>query len=372
VNAPSAQIVDRLSACLRGEPETFVDVTARAVLDAAAWHGVTSLLAQRLDTRADVDRELQATLQRERALGGALEMLRQREIVRVLNALATGGIQPVLVKGSALAYSLYRDPSLRPRLDSDVLVRKEEASSVAAVMTALGYGRPPQVTGDLVMHQVDYVRKDASGIRHVFDFHWKISNRQAVADALTFEDIEAESRPIPELGPVGRGPSRVHALVFACVHRIAHHSADERLIWLYDIHLLAGGLSAVETEAFIRLARDRSVTLICADGLLAARGVLGTRLPAGLLERLTPAGIAVAPEPSALLLTDDPTLARELLSDLRAVSWPERVRLIREHAFPSATYMSAAYTVSNRAWLPALYTHRLVRGAWRLLRGAAR
>ena len=372
MSAASPHLVDRLAACLRGEPELLDGLSAGDVLAAAAWHGVTPLLAQRLDTRADVAGHLQASLQKERALGGALEMLRQRETLRVLGALADAGVLPMVVKGSALAYWLYRDPSLRPRFDTDLLVRKEEAPAVAEVMTTLGYGRPAQVTGEMVMHQVDYVRKDAAGIWHVFDFHWKISNRQAVADTLTLDDVEAGALLIPELGPAARGPSRVHSLALACVHRIAHHSADERLIWLYDIHLLAGGLSGAETDAFIHLARERSVTLICADGLLAARRMLGTSLPPGLLERLTPAGVAVAPEPSALLLTDEPTLARELLSDLKAVSWPERVRLIREHAFPPATYMSAAYTVSNRAWLPALYTHRLVRGAWRLLRGAAR
>jgi hypothetical protein len=222
------------------------------------------------------------------------------------------------------------------------------------------------------MHQADYVRKDPSGIWHAFDFHWKVSNRQAVADALTFEDVEAASEPIGALGPHARGPSHVHSLLLACIHRIAHHSADERLIWLYDIHLLVTRLSETDLDAFIDLARARSVTLICADGLLAARRRLGTSLPAGMIDRLTPAGMGVAAEPSSALLTSDPSLARELLSDLKAVRWPERLRLIREHAFPSATYMTAAYTVSNRAWLPALYTHRLVRGAWRLLRGAAR
>ena len=372
MSAPSPQLVDRLAACLRGGPASFAGFSPRDVLDAAAWHGVTPLLAQRLDTQADVPGDLQTPLQTARALGGALEMLRQRETCRVLDALGARGVHPILVKGSALAHSLYREPSMRPRFDTDLLVRKEETSTVAEVMTALGYGRPAQVTGELVMHQVDYLRKDTAGIWHVFDFHWKISNRQAVADTLTFDDFAAAATPIPELGPSGRGPSRVHSLVLACLHRVAHHSADERLIWLYDIHLLAASLSSAETEAFIDLARARSVTLICADGLLAARRVLDTRLPAGLLERLTPAGVVTAPEPSAVLLIADPTLARELLSDLKAVGWPERVRLIREHAFPSATYMSAAYTVSNRAWLPALYTHRLVRGAWRLLRGAAR
>jgi hypothetical protein len=372
VSAPVPDLVAGLAACLRGDAASLAEWSTAEILRAASWHGVTALLERRLDRRPDIPPDLQAALQRERALGGALEMLRRREIVRVLDALGTRGLRPLLVKGSALAYTLYDDPSLRPRFDTDLLVRKEEAAAAEEVMRALGYRRPAQVTGELVMYQVDYSRRDPSGLTHVFDFHWKISNRQAVADTLTFEDLDAGAQPVPALGASARGSAAVPALVLACVHRVAHHSADERLIWLYDIHLLAQGLSSSDVDAFIALSRDRSVTLICADGLLAARRAFATALPSGLLERLTPADRSPSAEPSAALLTAEPTLANELISDLKAVGWPQRVRLLREHAFPPARYMRSAYMVTNPAWLPALYTHRLVRGAWRLLRGAAR
>jgi hypothetical protein len=361
----------RLGECLRGETASFAEWTTTEVMEGAAAQGVTALLADRLAGRRGEEQGLVELLQRERALGSALDLLRAREVHRVLSALDGAGIRSVLVKGSALAWTLYEDPGLRPRFDTDVFLRREDADAAAQAMTSLGYRRPAQVTGALVMHQVDYVRTDPSGVRHVFDFHWKLSNRQAVADVLSFDEVLAASAPIPGLEGVGRAPSLVHSLVLACVHRVAHHSAEERLIWLYDIHLLAEALSAADAQALVSLSRERSVTLICADGLLAARRAFQTTLPAGMLERLTPAG-RTASEPSAALLVEQPTLARELLSDLRAIRWGQRVRLLREHAFPSAQYMSAAYMTSSRALLPALYTHRLVRGAWRLLRGASR
>lgn len=371
ISAASPSLVDQLAACLRGEAVSFAAWRSPEVLQAAAAQGVTPLLADRLPVGGG-DALLHAALHKERALGSALDLLRGRELRRVLLALREAAVPTVLVKGSALALTLYPDPALRPRFDTDVFIRREDADTAAEVMASLGYRRPPQVTGELVMHQVDYVRTDASGVGHVFDFHWKLSNRQAVADVLSFDEVLAASTPITGLDDAGRCPSRVHSLVLACVHRVAHHSADERLIWLYDIHLLAQALSAEEAEALVALSQERSVTLICADGLLGARRAFGTSLPAGLPERLTPAGRLAPAEPSAALLAAQPTLARELLSDLKAIRWRQRLRLLREHAFPSPQYMSAAYMTSSRALLPALYTHRLVRGAWRLLRGAAR
>ena len=366
-----AALVSRMAACLRGEAVSFAEWTSQEVLEAAAAEGVTPLLADRLAGSGEDD-TLCAELQNARALASALDLLRGRELQRILTALDTAGVLTVLVKGSALAWTLYPDPALRSRFDTDLFIRREDAGAAGQVMTSLGYRRPAQVTGELVMHQVDYLRTDAAGVRHVFDVHWKLSNRQAVADVLSFDEVMGASVAIEGLDGAGRCPSHVHSLVLACVHRVAHHSGDERLIWLYDIHLLAQALSAEESDALVALSRDRSVTLICADGLLAARRAFGTSLPDGLMERLTPAGRAAASEPSAALLAGQPTLARELLSDLRAIRWRQRVRLLREHAFPSPQYMSAAYTTTNRVLLPALYTHRLVRGAWRLLRGAAR
>ena len=61
------------------------------------------------------------------------------------------------------------------------------------------------------------------------------------------------------------------------------------------------------------------------------------------------------------------------MSDLRALpGWGYRARLMYQHAFPPPSYIAGMYMVSSRAWLPALYTHRIVRGAWRWFRTGSR
>jgi hypothetical protein len=52
-----------------------------------------------------------------------------------------------------------------------------------------------------------------------------------------------------------------------------------------------------------------------------------------------------------------------LLSDLRALTWKERSKLVREHLLPPAKYMRETYGVQTPALLPFYYVWRIVRGA---------
>lgn len=374
-------MLETLAAIIRGDAAvrsfvegTRVEGTGAEFLEAATRHGVRALVVERVGHGLERGPAIvQAALGRELALGAALEALRQRELREVLDLLASRGIRALVLKGSALAYTLYANAVHRPRFDTDLLVRREDMDAVAEVMTGCGYARPNQVTGELVMHQRDYVRKDPQGVWHVYDFHWKLANRQAVAGMLSYDELAREATPIEGLGPHARGLSRVHALMVACVHRVAHHSSDERLIWIYDIHLLTEALSPSEAASFGGLAVERSVSAICADGLAAAGHWFRTRVPGGLMEQLTAGQPTAVREPSAALLQIQGSRFEEVLSDLRALpGWARRARLVCEHAFPPPRYITGMYMVSNRAWLPALYTHRIVRGAWRWLRRGSR
>ncbi len=56
-----------------------------------------------------------------------------------------------------------------------------------------------------------------------------------------------------------------------------------------------------------------------------------------------------------------------LLADLHTLSsWQNKLRLLRGHLFPPATYLYARYATTNCALLPVFYAHRAVRGVWRL------
>jgi hypothetical protein len=187
-----------------------------------------------------------------------------------------------------------------------------------------------------------------------------------LADALTFDDLWTGSAVVHALGCAAHAPAPGRSLALACIHRAAHHQGHERLVWLYDIHLLASPFGAADWEAFGELVASRGVAAICLDGLQAAGDAFGTVVPAATAARLE---AAAAREPSRRFVTRTLNRRGVLLSDLAVLpSWSDRVRLLREHAFPPAAFIRRRYGVTRPIWLPALYVHRLLTGAYKWVR----
>jgi hypothetical protein len=345
-----------------GEPGADAD----AVIPLADRHGVAALLWHALDA-GQANTTLRDRLYGRVRADVAREMLRQPGLARTLSALATADVPALVVKGTALAYTAYSAPWLRPRLDTDVLVPNARLEAAAAALVHCGYARSEAVTsGLLVSHQAAFERHDETGLHHVIDLHWKIVNPQVLANALSFEDLWNDRRPVPALGPDAYVPAPVKSLVLGCIHRLAHHHGHERLVWLYDFAQIARGLSPTDWEAFAQLACERGIAGLCLDGLQEARDRLAAPLPPDVESRL----VAAAPgEASRIFLGDSVRKRDVLVSDLAVLGdWPARIRLLREHAFPPAAFMRQRYGVRARAALPFLYLYRLVSGALRWVR----
>ena len=296
------------------------------------------------------------------------EALRRRELVAALDVLGTAGIRPILLKGTPLAYTVYEEPSLRPRSDTDVLIRRDEREAVRTLLRSAGYTVTNLSDGEFLFHQFELAKEDALGFTHALDVHWKISAESIFADVLGYEELAAESRPVPALGPHARGAGPVHGLLLACIHPAMHHRNWERLIWLYDIHLLASRLAPAELDCFAALAVERRVAAICARELALTRSRLGTQLSDRTL-----AALAASEEPSAAYLERGRRWSDELQSNLRGLPrWRDRLKLLREVAFPAPGYMLRAYRLDGMAagaLLPALYVHRGLTGLWKVLLG---
>jgi len=162
---PVTTPTDLLAGVLRGDPAwAGVDRYDTHVLVAAAdHHGVGPLVWQALHARRDRPHGLYEALAAARHVDLTHEMLRGREIGRVCAALDGCGVQALLVKGAALAYSLYQEPWLRPRVDTDILVAHESLGAANRVLRGLGYHAAPAITtGEFVSHQVAYAL-DESG-----------------------------------------------------------------------------------------------------------------------------------------------------------------------------------------------------------------
>jgi hypothetical protein len=334
--------------------------------EAARHHGLEALLWRRL---ADVPAAsgVRDALMPAVRLAVTRELFVQRDLQRVTEALAGGGVAALIIKGSALAYTVYDEPWLRPRVDTDVIVRPGDVTAATRVLERCGYRRSDATnTGALVSHQVAFERIDSHDVRHVIDLHWKIANPQIVADALPFDDLWHSAAPAPALGPAARVPHPVGAIAISCVHRLAHHQGNHRLIWLYDLKLLAASLSAGDWATLRELACTKRIASLCVDGLRAARDHVGAVLPPEIDSALDAASHT---EPARTYLDGQMTKSAVLLSDLRVLeTWSDRLRLVREHVFPPAAFIRERYGMNARVMLPALYLHRLIAGASRWVR----
>jgi hypothetical protein len=360
---------DLLARTLRGDASwaASCDWNDDAIVRSAAHHGVTTLVWRALQDQDGAVTRLTARLAPMATAEVARTAVLEHELAAVLRAFEAHGVQALLMKGAALAYSCYPDPWLRRRTDTDVLIERSAFERAAEALASLGYAPTSAIsTGEFVSHQTAFERRDVHGLVHAVDVHWKAVNPQVLSDAVPFRDVWNDARQVTIAGVTARVPDEAWSLIVACVHRLAHHQDQERLGWLYDIHLLARRLGAEDWQRVVAIARARRVGAVCEDGLEAAARYLGTSLPAAVLETLRHAGVG---DPSRRYTEGEQRRLTVLRDDLRHLAtWRDRMRLLREHAFPPASFMLARYSSRQRAWLPALYLHRLVTGAWKWMR----
>jgi len=364
-------LADALAGVVRGEASALQHLLAspaQDVLSAALDHGVLAFVAEALASgvpagvadqpRSDDTAALVQTHARQRAIE---DLFRQGELTRALASLCASGVSPLMIKGGQLAYTHYPRPHLRPRVDDDLLISPDARSALDDVLTRLAYKRQGGISGELVMSQAMYVKQVKGSPASALDVHWRIANAAVFARVLEYDELAAAAVPIRALGPGARGLSPVHALLLACVHRVAHHMDSERLIWLYDIHLLAKAMSPEEWRAFAELAAAREIVAVCRRSLERTHARFPIVVP----------DVVWAPprwrdepreELSARYL-DARRPVSAIIDDLRALpAWRDRWRLAREHLVPSADYMRTVFAPGSRAPLAWLYVRRLVRG----------
>lgn len=347
-------------------PETLTPSQLEEAWERAAPASVDELLADLLCRAraggigggADVGRfrERAATRLRE---AHAREMVRVDGLRAIIAALDAAGVRALLMKGAALAYTIYPAPHLRPSDDVDVLIAHESLAAADAALVGAGFQRQLEPDSTLASLQRHYVRPAGSAFEHIVDLHWAAANRHVFARLLEFEDVWARSQPMPLPGRA-RGLGTVDGLLLACVHRVAHHADHPCLIWLWDVHLLASRLTADLVDELGRRAEQSEVAAVVAHGLRQARQRFGTQVDPELLARLDRA----VGEPSARFIGGVARPIDWLRSDLAAAgSFTRRLQLVREHLFPGLSYVGEKYAGWPRGLLPLAYLHRIARGA---------
>lgn len=341
-------------------------------LDASSAHGVDGLVRRELKSRgqrAAVPPDLAVALDERARRSSMIEAVRRHELARVLSAFQANGLVTLVLKGGALAYTHYPHAHLRPRADTDLLVRKRDVARAIPALEALGYARINSVSRDSVFRQASFDRYTGS-VRHVIDLHWAISNRPLFADMLSFHELVRDAVAVPALVEGARAPGPVHALLLACIHRTAHHDNSDLLFWLYDIKLLANSLSSAEWDTFLETAVTKRIAAVCYAGLRRAADRVGCSPEAvARIGELASQPGREPLEPSAAYLGVVGSGFHSLKLDLEATRGAAaKLRWMAGHVFPDAQYMRSTYGATNSLTLANAYVRRAVQGLWRVAR----
>jgi hypothetical protein len=342
-------------------------VLSDAAVVTARRHRVHLLIADEL-TRWHDESEWGAMLGRELRTCAVLHTQREAFLSATLDRLHAANVEVLLLKGAGLAYLVYDAPFLRPRADTDLLIRREALDPAHTALLADGWTKGVESDGELASTQRHYSKTLGGRDEHI-DLHWRVANPPAFARVLSYEELAARAIPVAPLGAAARTLSIPDALFLACVHLVAHHADDIRLIWLADIERLSRVLTADDRRHFLALAARESMCAVCRHALMATERWLGTGTAAALAADLPPDTTA---ERSARWLHGGSRAAR-LGTELAALAtWRERVTLLQEHLFPSTAYLRGRYPRCPERLLPVAALHRILAGAPAWLRSRSR
>ncbi|MGA7614135.1 MAG: nucleotidyltransferase family protein [Thermoanaerobaculia bacterium] len=367
----SSEIVPKVAKAIAGEAKVRFDLTPA---DVEPWvklveqHGVTELLASnhaRLEFPRETDHPIRTELRKRSRNAAVREVLQQSELMELLGAIGEARIDVLLLKGAALAHTLYPSPHLRPRGDTDLLVGPEDLDALHEVLVASGYEPlPTDGVPDVQMRERPYLKKGPAGMRHTIDLHWALANRADLRDRFVFGGLWGRSIPVPRLGASARALSRSDALIHAAIHRSAHHDESDRLIWLYDIHLLLGAMSREERAECFARARAKEVSAAVKSGVEKTAKLFGTKIGGDELGMLE----SVATDVTARYVRIGRRGFGDLLHELRTQPAGDRVAFLRGVAFPSPRYMMDKFRTRHAVLVPWLYFRRGIEGGVKMLR----
>ncbi len=211
----------------------------------------------------------------------------ERQLGEILDAFQGEGVRTLVLRGPALGWSVYPNPALRPGSDLDLLVLPEQIIQARAILEHLGYkclSKRFEVAKDFFREE-DFIHQKNPSNNLMVELHWVHwelnpffrSDRDIGIEDLFLRawKVESSSLTFATLHPVD-------ALIHAAIHLVMIHNRDMRLIWIYDIALLARHLRIPEDWEVLQ---ERSVAwsarLAVESSLKMAQVLTGLSLPDG-------------------------------------------------------------------------------------------
>jgi len=259
------------------------------VINTADRHGVLPLLYRSL-SRSSPDAVPKAILDelRESFQSNVQHsLLLTAELLKLLDLFAVHGINAIPFKGPVLAASVYRDLSLRPFSDLDLLVNRDDLLKAGGLLASLGYSQPTADNGVALEQDPDpedvaylgpkfyiFVHQD-HGTR--VDLQWRVTQRYF---SFSLEENHGRGRLVPVM-VAGRSVltfAPMDLLLILCAHGAKHQWQEIK--WICDVaELLRTQKEKIDWGKLQQEASRQGVRRMLNLGLFLAHDLLGAELP---------------------------------------------------------------------------------------------
>jgi hypothetical protein len=209
-----------------------------AFREAVVAHRLTGFAEDAIEAgRLVVPDETARELRDAHAFASLRSGLLRRELIAIAPLLAdVCGIEPLVLKGPAVAETLYKPRTLRPFADLDLLVPRSKLKAASEALGAFGYQphlflRPG--FGERYRHDIHLTRRQ--GKHHLgIELHWRVSD-DPLGTQLAHERIESARIRIDGVGLAC--PSPAEQLLVLAVHFLCDR--QRRLLWIEDLRRAA-------------------------------------------------------------------------------------------------------------------------------------
>ena len=291
-----------------------------------------------------------------------------KQLSGMLDAFQQAGIDILILKGPALARSVYPDPATRPSSDLDILIKPAQVERAGALLQELGYRRKARRSMPFLKEiYYDDTFFSPEKARHFrgLELHWDLYVCHGKTREVGVEDLFQRSVELKTPSLTMRILHPIDALMYGAIN-IRNHSHN-RLTWIYDIALLTGHLRKTDDWKILQQRcvewRGRNAMEIA---LKQAQDWAGISIPFGFDDfSQWPAPVAVElsryPMPgfghewfiNGVFMYVIKTLRFHSISSIFSI-----VACVFTLLFPSANTIRASYPPSHRLLLPLSYVSR--------------
>jgi hypothetical protein len=371
----------------RHEPALVDSLRTRLQTPPYAWHGHTwdESAWQHLLERAEAERlaGLLYTVARHRDLcpppvekrlhdaflhTAIRNRLALQQLSGALAGLAAARVSVVVLKGAALLATVYESTGVRPMVDLDLLVRREQVPAAVAALAPAGYtvtGSQPHADTTLAYENELVLTGGTPGFTFL-ELHWSLFDSPHHQHALDLDWFWRSAQPAALEAHTIQVLSPAAQLLHLCGHLALHHRHHAQLLWQNDIaELLVRCRAELAWDEVLAQAQRGDLVL----SLRYALGEVVARWQAPVPPPVQAELAALNPSPAErrvygwLTAEQRPTVQR-FWADLAGLpGWRQRLDYGWRNLFPASAYMVRRYGI-RRPWLvPLYYPYRWGMGA---------